>query len=465
MFGKANQGNQYLSLISEMKEADYGKNSAELENIYRRLRTGREQFEEVFDQNMDVVMRISSLDLTIHHHMDHMLTVSEGVASATEAIHNATAEMTHIAGSVSNQHEELTNTIIAASEESNSVYKNIEEGQEQLTQIRDLSARTIEMSREMQTDMDELGEIISQMNAVIEGINAISSQTNLLALNASIEAARAGEAGKGFAVVADEIRKLAEETQNLTGNMGKFVADVRDASKKSSDSTRGTITALESMTEKIGNVWTINEDNQKNVARITEDISSLASVSEEISSSMVELESESDSIREQCESLESNTKELAQIEMEVKNSADSIVAVEQELDKAAKVMGKMTEDAFYELERHVFAGYLERAIKAHKTWLENLKKMVDSRCILPLQLDDTKCGFGHFYYSMTPKYPEIRETWKNLGAKHKKFHGFGSDVMQALYHEDYDKAESVFKEAENYSKELLSDLENMKKAL
>lgn len=465
MLGKAKQGNQYISLIARMQEADYGKNSTELEDIYRRLKSGREQFADVFDKNMDAVMQISSLDLTIHHHIDHMMEVSNSVTTATEAIHNATAEMTHIAGVVSSQHEELTNTIIAASEESNSVYKNIEEGQEQLTQIRDLSAKTIVNSKEMQADMEQLSDIINQMNAVIDGINSISSQTNLLALNASIEAARAGEAGKGFAVVADEIRKLAEETQGLTGNMGKFVANVRDASRKSTESTLGTIEALESMTEKINHVWEINEQNQRNVAKITENISSLASVSEEISSSMVEVESESGSIKEQCESLEVNTEELSHIETEVKNSTGSIVSVEQELDKAAKVMGRMTEDTFYALERNVFAGYLERAIKAHAAWLDNLKKMVDNHAILPLQVNDTKCGFGHFYYSLTPTYPEIRETWKALGAKHKKFHGYGSDVIQALYHEDYSKAESIYREAEQYSKELLKDLESMKQAL
>ena len=80
--------------------------------------------------------------------------------------------------------------------------------------------------------MNQLSKIISQMNNVIEGINAISSQTNLLALNASIEAARAGEAGKGFAVVADEIRELADETKKLTASMGRFVADIHSASAR-----------------------------------------------------------------------------------------------------------------------------------------------------------------------------------------------------------------------------------------
>ena len=161
------------------------------------------------------------VDLTLKHHTEKMLELSHSVAAATEVIYGAAAETTTVAEQVNEQHEELTNTIIHASEETQEVYKKIEAGQGELTNIRELSSRTMEESKEMQKDMDELFEVINHMNEVIAGINAISSQTNLLALNASIEAARAGEAGRGFAVVADEIRELAEQTQKLTGDSGK----------------------------------------------------------------------------------------------------------------------------------------------------------------------------------------------------------------------------------------------------
>ena len=233
-----------LLSISELEEADYGKKSAELEQIYRRLLAGRTQFEEVMENILDSVMQISSLDLSLNHYSETLQKVSDSVSDATELIHTASDEADSIAQMVSVQHEELTNTIIKISEESNLVYQSIDESQQELTDTRELSDNTIHASKGMQKDMNQLSEIISQMNDVIAGINAISSQTNLLALNASIEAARAGEAGKGFAVVADEIRELADQTRNLTASMGCFVADIRSASAKSVESVNSTIESL-----------------------------------------------------------------------------------------------------------------------------------------------------------------------------------------------------------------------------
>ena len=459
-FGK--KKTELVKAVAQLQETDYSSDP-ELGEIYQRLIKGRSQFETVLEKDIKAVMQISSLDLTLKHHTEKMLELSHSVAAATEVIYGAAAETTTVAEQVNEQHEELTNTIIHASEETQEVYKKIEAGQGELTNIRELSSRTMEESKEMQKDMDELFEVINHMNEVIAGINAISSQTNLLALNASIEAARAGEAGRGFAVVADEIRELAEQTQKLTGNMGGFVEAIKQASQKSAASATSTIEALSTMTEKIGNVWEINDENQNHVSRVNDSISSLAAVSEEISSSMQELETQAANIEEQCDELKDDTGNMRDVSNDLSAVTRPIEDIEHTLDEAAKEMGAMTDDAFFRLERLEFAKYIGNAITAHRGWLDTLKKMVEERQVLPLQLDATKCGFGHFYHAMVPKTPEIRPIWDGLGAKHKKFHGYGADVIKALFAEDYSRAEAIYKEAEQYSKELIADLEAMKR--
>lgn len=457
-FGKG----KLVKSVAELKEADYSR-EPELANIYQRLQNGRKQFEEILDKDMKAVMQISSLDLILEHHTAEMLSISENVAKATEIIYDAAAETTAVAGEVANQQEELTNTIVKASEETKEVYDKIEIGQRELTLIRDLSSQAIRVSEEMQKDMDELFDVINHMNDVIAGINSISSQTNLLALNASIEAARAGDAGRGFAVVADEIRELAEETQKLTGNMGGFVEGIRNASQKSAKSAASTIEALGTMTDKIGTVWELNEENQKNVSLVNDSISVLAGVSEEINGSMTELEGQAGSIEEQCGQLKDSTTHVFAISNDLKEATKPVVEIEKTLDEAAKKMGSMAKDAFFKIDCNEFAKYIGNAIASHQVWLDKLKAMVKDRNVMPLQLDPFKCGFGHFYYSMTPEDKQIRQIWDLMGDKHKKFHGYGSDVIKALFNEDYSKAEQICKEADEYSKVLLSDLNEMKK--
>lgn len=62
---------------------------------------------------------------------------------------------------------------------------------------------------------------------------------------------------------------------------------------------------------------------------------------------------------------------------------------------------------------------------------------------------------------MTPDIAEIRPIWDALGAKHERFHKYGEKVLDALHTGDYAAAEKLYEEARDYSRELISDLEQM----
>ncbi len=354
--------------VASLQKDDYSVNP-DLNGIYQRLESGRKQFAEIMEKNIKAVMQISSLDLMMQHEVEQILKISQNVANAAEVIFGTSTGTAAAGGDGTSSHEALTNTIIRVSEDTEEVYQKIEEGQKELTAIRDLSEQTMQVSKEMQKDMEELFEVINRMNEVIAGIDAISLQTKLLALNASIEAAHAGSMGKGFAVVADEIRGLAEETQKLTASMGEFVEGIKGASQKSSTSTKNTMGALESMAGRIENVWALNDENQRRVSHVSESVTSLAAVSEEITSSMTEMENQ----------LRNSTDFMTEIGNEMKKTAEPVVEIEKTLDDALKQMGNMAEDAFYHLESLEFCKYMRSAITAHNNWLENLRKMVLER--------------------------------------------------------------------------------------
>ncbi|MCI8975294.1 MAG: hypothetical protein HFH79_17210 [Lachnospiraceae bacterium] len=433
-----------MKAVSELKRADY-TSEPELGVMYDRLADGRKQFAEVFDKNINAVMQISSLDLTMQHQTKKIVDISKKIANAADTIFGATS------GSTNNPQEELTNTIINISGETDQVYKKIEEGQNELTAIKDFSTQTITAAGEMQTDMDELINLINHISSILSGIDTISLQTNLLALNASVEAARAGEAGKGFAVVAGEIRELAEETQKLTKDMGTFVENMRHASKKSVQSSDTTIQSLKSMADKITNVWELNDESKRHIAQINDSISSMASVSEEISSAMAEMENQ----------LNESTEFMRSVGHDLKQATEPVVNIEKTLDDSVKKMGHMSEDAFYHIENEEFIKYLNTAITAHQTWLSNLKKIVDTKNVIPLQLDSSRCGFGHFYYAVTPNIPGVLPIWKELEGKHRKFHTYGQVVINAINNQEYGMALQVYNEAVAYSSELIADLKKI----
>lgn len=121
-----------------------------------------------------------------------------------------------------------------------------EKNNEGIVAIGELSKKFSENIKATQVaseGMAALEQKSSSIGEIIDSISQIAKQTNLLALNAAIEAARAGEAGRGFAVVAEEIRGLAEETNNLTNEIGTIIQELLE---KTADATQN----MESM-EKI----------------------------------------------------------------------------------------------------------------------------------------------------------------------------------------------------------------------
>lgn len=437
--------------VSELKDVDYSK-EPELDIIYQRLVNGREQFAKVFEKNIKAVMQISSLDLTMHHQTEKINDISYKVSKATEAIFGVSARGQFTTGyNSNNQHEELAHNITDVSSKTEVVHKKTDASQDELTNIRNMSGQTIAISRNMQDDMNRLLEIINNMLSLIAGIDSISLQTNLLALNASIEAAKAGKAGKGFAVVANEIRTLAEETQKLTGDMQDFVDEIKTASQESAASATETINSLENMTKKIEYIWELNNDNKKHISEINKAISSIAAVSEEINSNMSEMEGQ----------LVDSANFMHEVSTELNKAIEPVIDIEKTLDESVKQMGAMSDDAFYHMKNNEFVKYMENAILAHHTWLDNLGKMVALRTILPLQTDPSKCGFGHFYYAINPKIPGVLPIWIELGAKHNRFHKYGTDVINSIKNGDYSYAGQLYMEAKEYSQNLIKDMEKI----
>ncbi|SOC43001.1 methyl-accepting chemotaxis protein [Ureibacillus acetophenoni] len=94
---------------------------------------------------------------------------------------------------------------------------------------------------ESDISIQELLKRSQEIAQILNVISDIANQTNLLALNAAIEAARAGESGKGFAVVAEEVRRLAEQSNQSTEQIGSIIDQMRLATDVSVQTMRKVI--------------------------------------------------------------------------------------------------------------------------------------------------------------------------------------------------------------------------------
>ncbi len=449
-----------LSKLSKMEPVGGKAGSAEQE-MQQRLYTGRENFNTVVNDVFSSVMKISALDLIMKDNSNKVEEISSTVKEVAGTIADTTQATTENMTEVVDAHESFTETITQVSVAAGEIMDDMKKSGEELENIVVTSRETIRNSDEMKKDMQQLMIVINGMNEVIQGINSISGQTNMLALNASIEAARAGEAGKGFAVVADQIRSLAEETKQLTATMDGFVAKIEEASRLSCESLDKTVEELGAMRENLNVVLANNIRNEESVNKITDAITTIAASSQEIFSAVTGVQDQMGKLNDDCAMLREQSGGLHMVGADLKKNLAPVKEIEKELDESAKLMGEMVKDTFYMLDNQVFINTVQSAIIAHQNWLKNLSEMVEDMECRPLQTDDTKCAFGHFYYAIKPQNTAITAIWDGLAQKHHRFHTHGQKALDAIKQNNTVTANEEFRYAEELSVELIHDFDEI----
>ncbi|MGE7112395.1 methyl-accepting chemotaxis protein [Lysinibacillus sp. NPDC047702] len=227
------------------------------------------------------------------------LGVTQEVGQKIQAIQAAIKEMTHR----SQQTTQASKQGLIHAEQS---IQGMEAMSEQVT----LTAAVVQ----------QLSDQSTEINRILQVIDAIAGQTDLLALNAAIEAARAGEHGKGFSVVAEEVRKLAEESAKSTSQIAAIIDTVVREAVKASDAMQHVVTAVQTNTQYIDANKQALDDILQHIVDTVAQIDDVTTASHLIQKETVEVVRAVENMTAVSEQSSAGTEELLAT-MEQQNSA------------------------------------------------------------------------------------------------------------------------------------------------
>ncbi|NLC69321.1 MAG: hypothetical protein GX754_11195 [Clostridiaceae bacterium] len=421
----------------------------------KRMIKGKDYVISIIDKIFASAFLTSSFDLKLDFYSENINATASCIEQASSEV-NSTAENTLFAiTGITGANSELVKTLERISIKSKTIMDNTVENQKTAEQISLESQNALNSSNEMKNDISTLQDSLERMKEIVDGIFEISDQTNLLAFNASIEAARAGDAGRSFSVVADEIRKLSDTTKNLLNSISAIVNDIYTKSGKSSESIDYSVKSLENINNSIKSMISSIESSNADIIEIASDLEKLSAASQEVNAAMEEITSTMTVLSDKASILDNYSQDLEKMGKQINELSRDMENLENTVDTTAKLCGEVIKDKIYGLPGEKFIEYIETAINNHKTWVSELESMIETMQVRPLQTDDNKCRFGHFYHSVTPSNPEIADTWEKIDLHHRGVHNAGKTAIEYIKNNDKQKAAQTMEKVKESSESMI----------
>lgn len=288
----------FSDIINQIKVLSEKVNKSPIENKYA-TKNSNLSFDEIKENVNTIENKIDDIDNeialsneSVKKLKEFFLNVINLIRFQASTIRASSKSIEGMAKSVTHVAQMLDEKIIVAK----SIENMATEGEEEMRQ-------TIKMIKKVS---DSTGSITK----IIELIDDVADQTNILAMNASIQSAQAGEFGKTFHVVANEIRTLANTTGSHSIQISEKLEDILkyiQSSKHSSEEAGGFFTSMvfgiAELSMSMNDVKTDMNKLLQESNTVTDSLSSLVQITQEVKTSSNEVESRVEDITNLIRSL------------------------------------------------------------------------------------------------------------------------------------------------------------------
>lgn len=288
--------------------------------------------DKVNEMAADVSERTENLDDSIQNTTQTMDEVAKGVQSQAEETETANEKMIAFSDNINKVSDQTSSMGQAADQAIEAVGK----GREIVQDLNAKSDSTVELTRVLVQDINEVQKNSQEIQNFVEVINSIAGQTNLLSLNASIEAARAGEAGRGFAVVAEEIRKLADQSKESGNRIQKIVAGIEGTTEKTTESAKKAESMVMEQAKALEETVQVFGRIQSCVADLVDGIRQILDRLGDITSEKTMVQDAIQNISSVSEELAASTQEVTATLGEQTGSVGKLAQKSEELKKASQ---------------------------------------------------------------------------------------------------------------------------------